>query len=106
DVPALDPKRPPHPLKIGNGDAGTEILQIEAVRGRFGAARRINGPTLGEGIIARVRGDDEGGIEERTVEVRAELWLRSAGSPLIDQDKIAARRVGGAGLVVGVDGER
>jgi hypothetical protein len=75
------------------------------VRGRLGAARGIDGPTLGHGIVARVRGDGEGGIEERAVEVRAELRLRSAGSPLIDEDEIAAWGVGGPGVMVGEDGE-
>ena len=37
--------------------------------------------------------------------VRAEVRLRSAGSPLVDEHDIAAWGVGGAGLVVGVDGE-
>ena len=73
--------------------------------GRLGAARRISGPPFGQGIVTRVRGDAEGGIEERAVEVRAELRLRSAGSPLIDEDQIAAWGVGGPGLMVGVDGE-
>src|SRR5258708_4659189 len=54
---------------------------------------------------ASVSGAGEGGTEERAIEVRAEVRLRSAGSPLIDQDKIAARRIGGAGLMVGVDSE-
>jgi len=105
DVPALDPKRPPNPFKIGDGDAGAEILQIEAACGRLSAARRIGGQALGQSIVCRVRCDGDGGIEERAVEVRAEVRLRSAGSPLVDEDDIAAWGVGGAALVVGVDGE-
>ena len=39
------------------------------------------------------------------VEVGAEVRLRSAGPPLIDEDEIAAWGVGGPGLMIGVDGE-
>jgi hypothetical protein len=75
---------------------------LEAACGRLSAARRIGGQALGQSIV---RCDGDGGIEERAVEVRAEVRLRSAGSPLVDEDDIAAWGVGGAGLVVGVDGE-
>ena len=104
-VPALDPKRPPHPLEIADGDAGAEILEIEAAPQCLGAARRVRGPTLGHGIVGRVHGDGDGRVEERVVEVRAEFRLRSAGSPLIDQYEIAAGRIRHARLLVRVDSE-
>jgi hypothetical protein len=104
DVPALYSERPPHPLEIGNGDAGAEIVQIEVARGRLGVAG-MEAPTLGQGVAGRVHDDGEGGIEKRIVVVGAELRLRSAGHSLIDEDQIAAWGVGRPSLLVGVDGQ-
>jgi hypothetical protein len=94
DVPALGSQRPPHPLKIGDGDAGAEVPHIKAMRGRLGAARGIDGPTLGTasslGSVATAR------AASRSAPSRSgRLRLRSAGSPLIDEDEIAAWGVGG-----------
>jgi hypothetical protein len=93
-------KRPPNPFKIGDGDAGAEILQIEAACGRLSAARRIGGQALGQSIVCRVRCDGDSGIEERAVEVRAEVRLRSAGSPLVDEDYSARQRSGSRRLII------
>ena len=105
NVPTPDPERPPHPLEIGDGDPGAEILEIEAVCDRLGTARGIDSATLGQCSVIRVRGDGNAGIEERPAEVRAKLRFRPAGSPLIDEDEIAACGVGDPGLVIRVDGE-
>jgi hypothetical protein len=88
DVPAFDPEGPPHPLKVGNGDTGAEIVQIEPVRCGLGVARRIGRTAFSEGIVAWVFRDGEGGINKRTGVIRAELRLRSAGPPLIDENEI------------------
>ena len=68
-------------------------------------ARRIDGPSLRQGIVSRLRCNGDGGIKERAVEVGAEVRLRSAGPPLIDEDEISAWGVGGPSLMVGVYGE-
>ena len=56
-------------------------------------------------MVSRLRCNGDGGSEERTVEVGAEVRLRSAGPPLIDEDEISAWGVGGPSLMVGVYGE-
>ena len=62
--------------------------------------------TLGQRLFGNARRNSEARVQKLALKVRAEAWFRSAGSPLIDEDQIAAGSVGSPRLMGGINGER
>ncbi len=106
DIPLRDAQRPTHPIEIFSGHCCPEIIEVDAVARRRIPAGQIHRSTSGDVLFAHVSHRGDVGLEHSGCKLWTQLRLRAAGAALIDQDEIAARRIGMARLIVRVDGQR
>ena len=105
EVPAFDPERPPHPFEMAAASLVPKSLRSKPRAMASVWQAGIGGAAPGQGVIARIRGDGEGGIEEGASGRWAKLRLRPAGAALVEAVESRARGIGGPGLLLGIDGE-
>ena len=106
DVPLPDAKRMAHLVDVFNRDRRSEIEKIYPCRHRLRPAGQEHAMAPGPRLRFRPGCDGGKGIHHGLSEVRAEIGLRPSGSPLIDQNEVAARCIRMRRLIAGIDGQR